>query len=846
MILTLTEQGYTLDCPENEIWQHAFQADSWAFLYHLALDRTSIDAPDLHYLVSIGTRFVEDATQKPEIEFTRETTTFSLSDETVQRIVASRPFFRGDSYFTPDWVREAYASIASVFCREISSFAGTVERYFAQANPELKTANRMYFHLVEANGQSFPFAFLATYANAQAAHVPLSEALKEYKNDQATLLTLLAPLSKIAEQSPFIASLMESGELFKAVGLTSDEAYRFLREIPIYQEAGISCRIPDFWKRRKRQVQVRLVVGQKKQSMFGAASLLDCHPEILVDGQLFTREELEDLLSTTNGLRLVKGRWVDVDRERLGQLLASYDQLSRHNGFLTLNDVLRSQLGEPSKLPEDVEVENGVWLQQLLATLHNPAKGEAVPTVPSLFHGTLRPYQMEGFTYLYRMNRLSLGCCLADDMGLGKTPQILSLLTTIPGKILLVVPPSLVGNWIGEMHRFTPLLPPTLLVGSSKQVEEQDLGKDGVYLTTYSLLSRLKAVDAITWDVVVIDEAQMIKNTGSAQSKAVRRLSSRQRIALTGTPIENSLSDLYSIFDWLNPGMLGTKKEFTDLSKRMAKEQSYDRLRSVISPFILRRMKTDKTIIPDLPDKIIEQEYPLLTPLQERLYQQVVDHLAESLQEVDGIQRKGLVLSSIMALKQICNHPSQFSGGDLYDPKQSGKFQLLQQLCAGIAEAHERVLVFTQFRQIIPALDSLLSEVFGKQGLTLDGQTPATERTKRVEAFNATSYCPYMILSLKAGGVGLNLTAATQVIHFDRWWNPAVEEQATDRAFRIGQTNDVVVHTMTTKGTLEEKIAALLDEKRSLSQAILAASGEGWITNLDDQAILSLCALEDT
>ncbi|MEG1584120.1 MAG: DEAD/DEAH box helicase, partial [Anaerovorax sp.] len=355
---------------------------------------------------------------------------------------------------------------------------------------------------------------------------------------------------------------------------------------------------------------------------------------------------------------------------------------------------------------------------------------------------------------------------------------------------------------------------------------------------------KLEELNEQNWDVLILDESQAIKNAGTKQSKAIKAIPATMKIAMTGTPIENHLGDLWSLFDFLNKGLLGSAKEFTTFTKQLTEETGgYGKLRKTVSPFILRRLKTDKTIIADLPDKIEMKEYAALTKRQIGLYQELLKEITLKLKEAEGIQRKGVVLSSIMKFKQICNHPAQYLGQEEFKPQYSGKFQQLAEICETIYEKHERVLVFTQFKEMTQPLSEFLQELFHKEGFVLHGGTPIKNRQEMVEKFNGEAYVPYMVLSLKAGGVGLNLTGANHVVHFDRWWNPAVENQATDRAFRIGQTKNVMVHKFVTKGTIEEKIDAMMEEKQKLAGDILASSGEKWITELDNKELLNLFQL---
>jgi non-specific serine/threonine protein kinase len=444
------------------------------------------------------------------------------------------------------------------------------------------------------------------------------------------------------------------------------------------------------------------------------------------------------------------------------------------------------------------------------------------------------------------MKSLGFGALLADDMGLGKTVQILALLEylrkTEGTKTLLVIPSSLLSNWTNETARFAPRLRYAVIRSSR---DELDINGADMFITTYGMAARLESLKEIEWDLIVLDEAQAVKNSGTKQARAVKALKSASKIAMTGTPVENRLSDLWSIFDFLNRGLLGTAKEFGNFTKALKDDiKGYSRLRGIVSPFILRRLKTDKSIIADLPDKIEVKAFTELTKKQIVLYSALVKDIERALSEVSGIERKGLVLASIMKFKQICNHPDQYLGQNSYDASEGGKFDKLAQICETIAEKRERVLVFTQFREMVAPIAKYLENIFGCKGLSMHGGTPVKKRGEIVERFNGEDYTPFMVLSLKVGGVGLNLTSANHVIHFDRWWNPSVENQATDRAFRIGQKKNVLVHKFITAGTIEEKIDAMIDDKQKIAGDAIASSGEKWITELDNDELSRLFRLE--
>jgi len=446
-------------------------------------------------------------------------------------------------------------------------------------------------------------------------------------------------------------------------------------------------------------------------------------------------------------------------------------------------------------------------------------------------------------------------------MGLGKTIQVIALLLLMKreggkaGPALLVLPASLLSNWESEIKKFAPAL--TFQFAHPSGASSEDLKKAAadpeailstvdVVLTTYGMVSRQQWLSMVNWSLVVLDEAQAIKNPSARQTRAVKQLKVQARIVLTGTPVENRLTDLWSIFDFLCPGLLGSVKVFGDFIKRLEerKQDQYAPLRKLIGPYILRRLKTDKAIIADLPDKTEMQAFCRLTKKQAVLYEQSVRELALALDDADGIKRRGVILAFILRFKQLCNHPAQWLSTGRYAPEESGKFLRLQDLCEEIAARQEKALVFTQFREMTEPLAGFLKTVFGRPGLVLHGQVEVKKRKRLVDDFQREDGPPFFVLSLKAGGTGLNLTAASHVIHFDRWWNPAVENQATDRAFRIGQRKNVMVHKFVCQGTIEEKIDALLRDKTALAGEILEGGTAKLITELGDKELLNLVKLD--
>jgi len=464
--------------------------------------------------------------------------------------------------------------------------------------------------------------------------------------------------------------------------------------------------------------------------------------------------------------------------------------------------------------------------------------------------------------WLYLLSKLGLGGCLADDMGLGKTIQLLALLLVLRSPThepreknhpsLLVAPASLLANWAAELGRFAPSLkalvahPSAIPASDLKALVPERLGDVDLVITSYGSLLRIPWLTETSWSLVALDEAQAIKNPEAKQTRAAKKLNAQVRFALTGTPVENRLGDLWSIFDFINPGLLGSSKEFTSLVKRLAERphNPYGPLRELVRPYILRRLKTDKTVIADLPDKTEVKAFCQLSRPQAALYQQAVKELAEQLDDAEGIKRKGVVLAFLMRFKQICNHPSQWLGDGAWAEEDSGKWARLRDITEVIAAKQEKVLVFTQFREVTAPLAAFLGSVFGRPGLVLHGETPVSKRQDLVCRFQEDEEVGFFVLSLKAGGSGLNLTAASHVVHFDRWWNPAVENQATDRAFRIGQKKNVLVHKFVCRGTVEEKIDQLIESKRQISKDLLEGGAELLLTELKDEELLKLVALD--
>jgi non-specific serine/threonine protein kinase len=594
--------------------------------------------------------------------------------------------------------------------------------------------------------------------------------------------------------------------------------------------------------------------------------------DVTLDGESLTTAEIRALLAGTEGLALVRGRWVEVDREQLGRMIDRFSEAERAAARHGMNfgEAMRMLAGanldatdgDAESVEADwAQVTAGPWLAETLKGLRSQ-EGLGKIDPGKALKGTLRPYQQVGMRWLYLLAKLGLGACLADDMGLGKTIQVLSLLLVLKkqslGKLdndkpsLLVAPASLLANWAAELKRFAPSLKvmvahtSAMSSDSLKTLSADSLADVDVVIASYGTLLRISWLTETCWRLAVLDEAQAIKNPNAKQTRSAKMLKAGSRFALTGTPVENRLGDLWSIFDFINPGLLGSAKEFTKLTKRLADRthNPYGPLRELVRPYILRRLKTDKSVISDLPDKTEVKAFCQLSRKQAALYQQAVDDLAEQLDTAEGIRRKGLVLSFLMRFKQICNHPSQWLGDSAWSEPDSGKWARLRDIAEVIAARQEKVLVFTQFREVTAPLASFLGSIFGRPGLVLHGETPVKSRKDLVRRFQEDEAVGFFVLSLKAGGTGLNLTAASHVVHFDRWWNPAVENQATDRAYRIGQNKNVLVHKFVCQGTVEEKIDAMIESKRQIAQDMLEGGADLLLTEMNDDELLKLVALD--
>ncbi len=862
---------------QQEIYdRYTSEPQGW-FLYLGFCSKKIELSPSLDYWRSFSGLFVRRLSLTPDIEEQRGEIDLPLTEEDLIRLQETAPLMSGAEYLSDELLLALWVELHRIFAGKIAAFDGSVAEYVREFSPEIHLVGRIYFHLVENTKGDAPFAFLATYSTrlndeGESKHLPLKYALEEYRGDSNKLLELLVPVYEAAGQSELVAELIESRELFYPLAWSTKEAFAFLQEIPLYEQSGILCRIPNWWKGKGANISLQINIGEKPPAMVGIAALLDFRPRLMLGDAEISEEEARRLLNQSEGLAFLKNKWVAVDPEKLKQTLEAYDKARELNTAegISFRDAMRFSINPQLLLGGEADtlisgVSNGQWLQSVFAKLSCPAEIGPV-TTGEIFKAKLRGYQQDGLKWLHCLHRLRLGACLADDMGLGKTVQLLAFLGALhtekmeedtvgqsrPSQpSLLVIPASLLANWIGEIEKFYPSLkyfaahpdlhkPRKIPALGPEQLAEFDL-----VITTYALTQRYQWIQDYSWNYIILDEAQAIKNPGTKQTKVIKKLSANNRIVMTGTPVENRLSDLWSLFDFLNPGLLGNAKEFGGFSKGLATDPNgYASLRKVVSPFILRRLKTDKTIISDLPDKVEVKTWAAMSKKQTVLYGEMVEGLREVIEQADGIQRKGLILSALMKFKQLCNHPAQYLGQELFLEEESGKFERLREICETIYEKREKVLVFTQFKEMTAPLSRFLATIFKRQGLVLHGSVAVGKRKELVEKFQSHEYVPYFVLSLKAGGVGLNLTAANHVIHFDRWWNPAVENQATDRAFRIGQKKNVMVHKFLTKGTIEEKIDEMLTVKARLASEVVAASGENWITEMSNTELLDLFTLK--
>ena len=877
LILRQTEEALALESEQNSRLDKAFLRGPGHGLLCLGANEVGTPLPPvLSYWREFGSRYVTALCALPDIgeRVTKPPIPVPANGE-LDNIAATVPPMTGAEYLTAAVLADLWRGMDAAFDVELADAGLSVQAFLKGRHPAWNLIGRVHFNLAEnRSDEAAPFAFLATYttrlsAEAKAQHVPLGKALQEYAGakNRERLLSLLLPIQRAAADCGWLKSMVDAGEIFHPLRWSPQQALQFLKDAPALESAGVAVRMPASW-RMNRPVRpvVKATVGGHAPSQLGMDALLDFRMDVTLDGEKLSAAEIERLLAHSDGLVLIRGKWVEIDREGLRRTLDEFEAIERRaaSDGLSFGEAMRMLAGagiarNDSGGRADVDwgqAVAGPWLAETLAALRRPDGLARIDPGKSL-QGTLRPYQLAGVQWLYLLTQLRLGACLADDMGLGKTIQVLSLLLVLKNEAgdkrkpcLLVAPASLLANWASEIARFAPSLEARVAHPSAAPAERLNaddmLADVDLVITSYGFLARSPWLVTAPWRLVVLDEAQAIKNPAAKQTRIVKQLQADTRIALTGTPIENRLGDLWSIFDFINPGLLGSSKQFSSFVKGLADRphNPYGPLRELVRPYILQRLKTDKSVIADLPDKTEVKAFCALSRRQAALYQQAVEELARRLEDVDGIGRRGLVLAFLMRLKQICNHPSQWLGDGAWAEKDSGKLARLRDIVEVVAARQEKALIFSQFRETTAPLAAFLGSVFGRAGLVLHGETEVKKRKELVRQFQEDENIPFLVLSLKAGGAGLNLTAASHVIHFDRWWNPAVENQATDRAFRIGQTRNVLVHKFICRGTVEDKIDQMIESKKQVAGDVLDGGAEMMLTEMKDEELLRLVALD--
>jgi len=680
---------------------------------------------------------------------------------------------------------------------------------------------------------------------------------KEFEKD------LLLNLGYAARIYPKLWAGLETDKPI-GISLTLTEAFDFLKEQAwILEDADYTVIVPAWWTPSGRQkAKIRLQASTKKSSSnssnekgyFSLDTIIQYQYQLAIGNEVVTPQEWQQLLDAKVPLIKFRGEWVELDQNQMQKMLEFWQDNKEENNEKSLLELMKTATEEVDMF----EVSHDDGLAQMMAKLRDYNQLELTDN-PDNFQGNLREYQKRGVSWLKFLEQLGLNGCLADDMGLGKTVQVIAHLVQEKNKnkhllpTLLVAPTSVVGNWQKETEKFAPHLQVMIHHGGDR-ISDEKMFKNEVLnydliITSFTLARKdLKLLNKVNWQRIILDEAQNIKNPKSAQTKAILKLNANYRLALTGTPVENRLLDLWSIFNFLNPGYLGKQTQFRKsfeipIQKNNDKKQSMV-LKKLVEPFILRRLKTDKNIIKDLPDKVEHKQYCNLTKEQASLYELVVKEVSGELDEAEGMQRKGLILSTLMRLKQICNHPRQFlQDNSEFNAQRSHKLERLGEMVEEVISEGESLLIFTQFTEIGEALQHYFKQKFYYNTYYLYGGTSRKKREQMIEEFQAENTEPSLfILSLKAGGVGITLTKANHVFHFDRWWNPAVENQATDRVFRIGQKKNVFVHKFVTLGTLEEKIDLMIEDKKKIADAIVG-SDESWLTELDNDSFKELISL---
>jgi len=777
------------------------------------------------------------------------------------------------------WVKDLFSenAVVNLSSAQAQNLAASHKAWMRNLHVAGDAAFRIAFRLEAPALQQQPWQlyYLIQAKDDPSLLIPADEVWKKAKGALTRLghrfeqpqEKLLAGLGYAARLFPPVTESLKSK---RPTGLTIDtnSAYTFLRETaPLLEGAGFGILVPPWWNKKGARLGVRVKMKSKggeanTKSRMSMENLVKYQWKLSLGETELTEAEFKALAKLKSPLVQIRGQWVTLDAEQI-EVAIKFWEKSQLEGEMSLLEAMKLGLGgetSAGELPID-GIESDKWLSDWLKKFEQADKLKQLQQ-PKDLDGQLRPYQLYGYSWLAFLRKWGMGACLADDMGLGKTIQTISLLLNekgrkkkLPAPVLLIAPTSVVTNWEREIGRFAPGLKTYVHRGGSRLRGEEMLnaikGQD-VVLTSYPV-ARLDAesFQSMKWLAVILDEAQNIKNPEAKQTQAIRKIGAEFRIALTGTPVENRLSELWSIMHFLNPGYLGARKSFRENFslpiERYNDEQAIKQLKQLTSPFILRRVKTDPRVISDLPDKVETKVYCVLTEEQATLYEAVVQDVMKQIEEEEGMKRRGLVLSMMMQLKQICNHPVQYlhqaSKADVSLDHRSGKLERLGELLEEVLAENDRALIFTQFAEMGEILADYLPKAFGAATQFLHGGTSAKMRDQMVKRFQEDEHAPpIFILSLKAGGTGLNLTRANHVFHFDRWWNPAVENQATDRAFRIGQKRNVQVHKFVTTGTLEEMIDDMIESKKGLAHAIVG-SGENWLTEMSTDELRKVVAL---
>ncbi|MEH2076524.1 MAG: DEAD/DEAH box helicase [Nostoc sp.] len=806
----------------------------------------------------------------------------STIDAQVREMVGSQPPIEAKAMASlPIAVRQWLQALTSA-SHAVNADANEVERLEAalkawmmplQYQLTLKTLFRTCFQLrsPESGETDWTLAYFLQAADdpefvVDAATIwnnPVERLVYENRTIEQPQETFLRGLGLASRLYPAIAPSLET-EYPQSSNLTPIQAYEFIKAVAWrLEDSGLGVILPpslanrEGWANRLG-LKITAETPKKKQGRLGLQSLLNFQWQLAIGGQTISKAEFDKLVALNSPLVEINGEWVELRPQDI-KTAQTFFTTRKDQMALSLEDALRFSTGDTQvieKLPV-VSFEASGALQELIGALSNNQAIAPLPT-PTGFKGQLRPYQERGAAWLSFLERWGLGACLADDMGLGKTVQFIAFLLhlkeqdALENPTLLVCPTSVLGNWEREVNKFAPSLKILQYHGDKRPKGKaflEAVKKHDLIVTSYSLLHRdIKSLESVSWQIIVLDEAQNVKNSEAKQSKAVRQLQATFRIALTGTPVENRLQELWSILDFLNPGYLGNKqffqRRFAMPIEKYGDTASLGQLRSLVQPFILRRLKSDRDIIQDLPDKQEMTVFCGLTGDQAALYQQVVEQSLADIESAEGLQRRGMILALLIKLKQICNHPAQYLKEATLEQHHSAKLLRLEEMLEEVLAEGDRALIFTQFAEWGKLLKPYLEKQLGREIFFLYGSTSKKQREEMIDRFQHDPQGPpIMILSLKAGGVGLNLTRANHVFHFDRWWNPAVENQATDRVFRIGQTRNVQVHKFVCTGTLEEKIHDMIESKKQLAEQVVGA-GEDWLTEMDTDQLRNLLVLD--